>query len=665
MDLGYLICSARFYHHLHSRPASRAPSRTTSPVHSPTPLSRADTPSTSTSASPIYVRRALTIPQGQNSPGHQHSEQPAVSSPSHHFLQAHLPPAFASSYDGSSFDHAHGHTHPSMVILTPTTQEWRELKEIRRQEGEDLESSEDTTSGSASQSDDSRRSSLQDDGSLHSSLLFGRDKKDLMMTASKPPLKTSLSADYLPQEVIHTPDPGSPNLQPAIHQSPERPVFKPVIIAPSPIAIESQTVPNVPQSPIQDQSESVSLTDNADTDQVGIDSSPEIDQDEPIMNTIHSRPARFNSIGRRESLRVVKPPTSRPGMPREKTKRELERERLFKELDEEIESEAQAPDRPRSASSVQEIGKGWGLASRPTSADRPSFEITNTSDTSGTSAEADLSEPKADIFEKTFEKKIVEDKPKAAPPIFRTNPSLSPTQPIKPSPLNASPVNAASGLPTPETPVDDTPILEIPPKAGIDTFIGAGQTANLDTIRDYARTLASPREAHTHIRERTGTTDSPPLSPGRKKTKGRRRDTNRVSLVAGRVVQPFTIPPSTALPPPERPPLKSTASKSSLQSFSPFRSPALGPTKSTGNIPPLFNRFDSSLSIAPSTGAPSECATPTSETAGGLGGRGIDDYVILKEAGKGAYGLVMRDKVKGPHGDPVGVSASKFWLEYR
>jgi serine/threonine protein kinase len=37
-----------------------------------------------------------------------------------------------------------------------------------------------------------------------------------------------------------------------------------------------------------------------------------------------------------------------------------------------------------------------------------------------------------------------------------------------------------------------------------------------------------------------------------------------------------------------------------------------------------------------------------------MGGRGIDDYVILKEAGKGAYGLVMRAKVKGPKGEPVG-----------
>jgi hypothetical protein len=34
--------------------------------------------------------------------------------------------------------------------------------------------------------------------------------------------------------------------------------------------------------------------------------------------------------------------------------------------------------------------------------------------------------------------------------------------------------------------------------------------------------------------------------------------------------------------------------------------------------------------------------------------------VILKEAGKGAYGLVMRAKVKGPKGEPVGVSSERL-----
>jgi hypothetical protein len=72
---------------------------------------------------------------------------------------------------------------------------------------------------------------------------------------------------------------------------------------------------------------------------------------------------------------------------------------------------------------------------------------------------------------------------------------------------------------------------------------------------------------------------------------------------------------------------------------------------------PHLGRLDSTISLAPSTGVPSECGTPNSETAAGMGGHGISDYVILKEAGKGAYGLVMRAKVKGPRGEPIGVNA--------
>ena len=64
--------------------------------------------------------------------------------------------------------------------------------------------------------------------------------------------------------------------------------------------------------------------------------------------------------------------------------------------------------------------------------------------------------------------------------------------------------------------------------------------------------------------------------------------------------------------------------------------------------------MDSTISIAPSTRAPSEPATPVGETAGGMGGHGIEDYVIITEAGKGAYGLVKRARQKGWHGEPIG-----------
>jgi hypothetical protein len=79
-----------------------------------------------------------------------------------------------------------------------------------------------------------------------------------------------------------------------------------------------------------------------------------------------------------------------------------------------------------------------------------------------------------------------------------------------------------------------------------------------------------------------------------------------------------------------------------------------GASASVLGVKPGFQRFDSTISVAASTAPPSEPGTPGSETAGGLGGRGIEDYCILSEAGKGAYGLVMRAKVKGRNGEPVG-----------
>ena len=230
--------------------------------------------------------------------------------------------------------------------------------------------------------------------------------------------------------------------------------------------------------------------------------------------------------------------------------------------------------------------------------------------------------------------------------------SVSPSQPIKSSPLHASPVVAGETIdPSPDASRSASPS---PQPSGTTTPSG-GHTANLETIRDYARALSTHHSSAAAAlasgpkRPRTPKLSNGPTSP----RSPRRRDTSRISLVAGRLVQPFTVPPSTALPPSSNELRPSLSRNPSLQSFSPFRSPGLS-AKGSPAAPP-FPRLESTISFAPSTGAPSEPGTPTSETAGGVGGRGIDDYVILKEAGKGAYGLVMRAKVKGPKGEPVGV----------
>ncbi|KAK4684619.1 hypothetical protein P7C73_g5553, partial [Tremellales sp. Uapishka_1] len=582
--------SARFYHHLHSRPPSRSASRSNSPTrtvdgdgwHKTQPTSPSSSGATP-SASPIFVRRNLTLPP-HPPPG---AGMSASLSPNHHFLQQHLPPAFPYSSVPETLETSH-----SMVILTPTTQEWRELKSIGRLEG--------SMSSSGSSSDGDRRSSLgSDDGNIlsaSSSMLL-----HTLTHSRRPSFKSSLSAEFLGAETTHSPDPGSPD---------EKPTFNPVIIAPSPIVRADAQAPTPLDTPTRN-----GRDDNA----YGFS----IDDMDDSSDALHDdSPVRFASIGRRESLRAV--PKKDDDGPKAKTKRELERERLFKMVDEQVE-EADNLDDSRTGSwgvsGVQEIGSGGGLSllTRPSSADP---------------VMAGKSTP---AFEGAIGKS-----PSLPLPIKSAR--LSPTQPMRPSPLQASPLSVDSGLPQldrPSSPPQSTPS---PPRRSPSP---QKQYTRFDAIRSYARALSS----HHHLDlEPSSPSSSPPKSP----RSPRRRDTSRVSLVAGRIVQPFVYPPSTALPPGTNPNGSVLNQKPSLQSFSPFLS-AQPPRTPNGSIQhPVFPRFDSTISFAPSTGAPSECGTPPAEATGGVGGRGIGDYSILSEAGKGAYGLVMRARVKGPKGEPVG-----------
>ncbi|ORY31408.1 hypothetical protein BCR39DRAFT_465781 [Naematelia encephala] len=606
--------SARFYHHLQSRPASRTASRSNSPERSPIQANHAV--ASSTSSSPIFVRRALTAP-------HHGSGPPASLSPNHHFLQHHLPPTFPFSGtspgtgdDGAAMEPG---VHPShMVILTPTTQEWRELRDLTKFEGDDSDSGSETSDSDQN----SQRSSFADGVPIS----LSASSSMLLSSAGmhRPRLQTTMSADYLGKEDSHTPDPGSPTRTPPPEDraTPEAPVFQPVIIAPSPVMGDPDRIPNSPISPTKIPPSPSPLTMRGD-DNVRLDDATFVfDEDQAIFNPdekVENAPVRFNSIGRRESLRIDREAVERPGIPRVKTKRELERERLFKDLDEEIKgTPMDETGGLHWGGGVQEIGKGGGLT-RPGSADG-ALEARE-SETHEIPRLKSLSLPQA-------------------PSAPRLNTASSPTQPFKPSPLHASPMSALNLLPTPD---GESPPIETPPPPPLDP------EENISLIRSYARSLVPQHhDKEPRVRSRAPSlTASPPKSP----RPSRRRDINRVSLVAGRVVQPFAIPPSTALPPPESSDSTRRGSQPSLQAFSPFRSPPLNAIKSAS---PMLLRFDSTVSLAPSTGAPSECGTPDSETAGGLGGRGIDDYVILKEAGKGAYGLVMRAKVKGPQGEPVG-----------
>ncbi|ORX40193.1 hypothetical protein BD324DRAFT_648793 [Kockovaella imperatae] len=562
--------SARFYHHIHSRPASRTGSRATSPARSPSISSVSNDIQSSPKQSPIFVRRSVNL-QPMTDALPPHSSQQAVTSalsPHQTFLHSHLPPTFPESLHSSGLLVPDNRPH-SMVILTPTTQEWRELKELRRLEiGDDDLRDEDDSSDSGQLS---RRNSLKMDGSL---------------------LRRTLSADYLGEEKHHQRDPGA---------SPERP-----------------TVP-VPLSPKTPGNTTLSTHPSME----------EVDPDQPlVITTDEESPIRFNSIGKRPSLTVIRG-IERPTVARAKTKREREREKLFKDLDGQLEADRMSDSDSRADSGrnggVQEIGLG-SLGSRPSSSGSLAESPTGTRDSlAKTTSQDGLSSS-----------------------------HVSPSQPLRPSPLHAYPLTAdmnrsSSGSGDGESsgnPLVDTP-SSLAPTTNIQSPSPNSQAHNLETIRDYARSLVSPRPRLPNVIRSGQSTPSPP--PGSPRPSRRRDTAHRISLVAGRVVQPFAVPSSTALPAGHVP-----APAPHLQSFSPFRSPNLGPSTPKGLFPPTFSRLDSNISLAPSIGAPSECGTPTSETAGGLGGRGIDDYVILKEAGKGAYGLVMRAKVKGPKGEPVG-----------
>lgn len=439
--------------------------------------------------------------------------------------------------------------------------------------------------------------------------------------------------------------------------------------------------PQTPDRPDFDTSPAVKVTeseiapdDNEHTDRVHDivvpDDDSKFDDDVTLAPFPSAGLGRFNSIGRRDSLHLNSRPvdiTTRP-----KTKRELERERLFKMVDEEIAETSPTEPSHRHSWGVQGIGSGSGFnfvgslgsLSSPRTEPPDSPQLLSESDGQRQAEH----EPRSEVLGLTDDH-------------VSRHSAVSPTVPVRPSPLNAEPLSVPHSAPSTTAP---SPALS--PANDIDLaspdVIDSSQmmaplsqeteSERFEAIRNYSRKVSSRHTLVPRAPSRRGSHDdgaAPPVTE-------RRRDTHRVSLVAGRVVPSLPFPALTPLtpstpapqttgtttassPPPVTPttsvtpPPKANAA-ANLQSFSPFRSPtAAQPNKS---LLPRFDSVRSAASYASSTGVPSECPTPTSETAGGAGGRGIDDYVILKEAGKGAYGLVMRAKVKGANGQPVGVS---------
>lgn len=353
-----------------------------------------------------------------------------------------------------------------------------------------------------------------------------------------------------------------------------------------------------------------------------------------------------SSLSRSQSMR--EPPSAPPHM----TKREKERERLFRMVGEEIErsgfSEGQGGPR-----GIKQIGKGLSLG-------MPSANTGNTiiRTESGPAAFGSTQSSSQDT--------------NAAESLTVDSPAL-----LSPTPhrlqevphLGHSPLISEVRIDTVCSPVNEGHNPDR--KSGVPASAKSRSRAH-SRAPSLAQTGPSPVSPRPDIpvgleTTNNGSTPLPPLT-------SRRRQSQRLSLLAGRTPLPHQFP---AVLPPSAPTGKNGPRKPSagLSAFSAFAtmtpsSPPVRPSplsKDASNIGAgslsaipghlqQIGRSDSTLSFAPSTVAPSECGTPVGETAGGLGGGGIDDYVIQSEAGKGAYGLVRRAKRKGSDGQPIGVS---------
>lgn len=617
-----LTDSARFYYRMHSSSRAGSPTRT----GSVSPSGRSTSPGGN---SPLFLRRNLTLPPG--SQGHLPGANLSTSlSPNSRFLQQHLPPTFPlpssahpspeTADTGEQITLPAPSFHAAQVILTPTTQEWQELKEIGRLEGDHVpESDSDSGSPSPKSPNSGKKPSLEDE------------------------------VDYFSHK--NTPDKSTPEGP----LTPGRPVFQPVITAPSPMP------------PPEKEDASAELPSLVLQDMDG----NSVDPDAPISTTSS---LGFNSFGRRDSLRVNK--KAGPKTPKAKTKRELEREKLFKMVDQEIAENPESPEKDSHTSwNVRGVGSGSGLDSRSSRQDSPGSD-------GSLEPEKKLEEPSKpgsppgptpSMSERSPPQSKPERSPSHSPEAARTitssitSPSISSSVPARPSPLQTT----SFGVSTPGSDgsggsdVVDLASQVGTPAEGHTSPAPETETERYEAIRHYARQLSTrksigfgPSRPGSRAQSRRGSYEDGAVSPPRSP---RRRDTLRVSLVAGRVVKPAEFPAITPLTPSN--PAGIVSPKASLlNNFSPFRR-----ASPVGSRPPLATvqsgsftgSFSGTGSYASSIAAPSECPTPSNEqAAGGVGGRGIDDYVILKEAGKGAYGLVMRAKVKGAKGEPVGVSGA-------
>lgn len=356
----------------------------------------------------------------------------------------------------------------------------------------------------------------------------------------------------------------------------------------------------------------------------------------PRLGSMQENAGPAFSLSRSQSMR--EPPTAPPHM----TKREKERERLFRMVGEEIERSGFSDS--QSGRGIKQIGKGLGL-DMPSSVGGMTNPIIRTE-----SGPAVMEHPQVQRQDFTAPGGISEND---------KNHLIAPT-----------PHRLKDGLHLGHSPlISEVRIDESTSPVSQDRTASDSSASSKPRSRAHSRAPSLAQlTATSGIGPAANLSAPAPLSP----LTSRRRQSQRLSLLAGRTPLPHQFP---AVLPPSAPtgngPRKPSAGLSAFSAFA-----TMTPASSAARRPPLtkdplgsgsvsaipghlkqIGRSDSTISLAPSTSAPSECGTPVGETAGGLGGGGIDDYVIQSEAGKGAYGLVRRARRKGPDGQPIGVSA--------
>ena len=628
--------SARYYHRYPSKSASTSPSRTTDSLKPDTAGGR--------SFAPVGSLIARRKPSDSSNPlAHGtldlsgNADQPVID-----FLRS-------PSLSPKNFLKGGAETNASsrLVILTPTTQEWRELglENLRALGGEGG----NTDSGS----DRERKTSWE---SVDSDLVF--DGFEWTGVPRRPRMKTTRSVEAL--EMVESSegserpagnalgiaafedDPHSTSLLSIPGHSA---VLTPIVNGKSSRSHSRRnSYPDEPQSApplleegdlfakligIQVQGAQRAAARNLEEGD-GIPSSPP-----PSKDALGTTETPNVSISRSQSMKETGEGPKR---------KEKERERLFRLVGEEVEKDSVG--KPSGGWGIKQFGAGGGLAALSPAA------LSRGASTGTSNSSNDGPEKEAATQGKAGRTKIgglsPEGKTKPAPPkrLISTvssigNLSMTSAKPnIQPSPLHTVTKPPSN---------DVTPTGEVPLKPSSQAH-----------SRVHSR---SPTYNMTQSDAASTSSQVAPVSP----ITSRRRQSQRLSSLAGRSPQPFAFP---AVLPPSHPTNRKSGS-GLLSAFSPFnatngaskkeeerpaisRAPSTQPFLSIPHYLQQSDRMDSTISIAPSTRAPSEPATPVGETAGGMGGHGIEDYVIITEAGKGAYGLVKRARQKGWHGEPIG-----------